>query len=564
MGIFSGIIDSVFGTGLDWDTDYDNLNHPCPRCHSENATVALQKKGYLFCCKDCGLHFNSESVVEEIESLTESGSINEASSLLSYYNQISIIDEDHKKNECFSNYFIGEALVDNDTDYDSAKKHLKRAITLYEEDYPFFWQCMYDLYRVHKHEGDYSKARQCLLIAYQAVDVHDTIQVAGNEVNADEHLLEAFDLIDDKYTEEYLSLPYRDRKVLFITKDFSDLSQEHFTTLSIDSNLSQISFPMGHPYVNEMYIAHPLTTNKYYPIENYQLELVEERVREFCRMAQSLGAMEINIECLNSNTTNSSNGGSIHVSGDVSYERNKIGGEYRSEYNRRMMEEISRSINLHQVFQPNKAPELPKNLVWYDYEPSWQSIYSQRMEGGLIFEERIETKKSQVVDNREMKEIRGELQTLYANMNVAFDKAEEAKFEQQENAVLAISVKFAPLSQLTGETTNQQTSTYTANEQKYIDEVKECLADGEITKTGRRLLNMQRERLGISESRAAELEASVTAPQLTDEEKEYLEAYQETNENGQISDKERRTLNRLRDALGISEERAKEIEQLIR
>ena len=183
------------------------------------------------------------------------------------------------------------------------------------------------------------------------------------------------------------------------------------------------------------------------------------------------------------------------------------------------------------------------------------------MEGDLLtHEERIETKKSQVVDNREMKEIKGELETLFANMNVAFDKTEEAKFEQQENAVLAISVKFAPLSQLTGEASSQQTAMYTANEQKYIDEVKECLADGEMTKTGRRLLNMQRERLGLSESRAAELEASVSTPQLTDEEKEYLEAYREACEDGQISDKEHRMLNRLRDMLGISEERAKEIE----
>lgn len=101
----------------------------------------------------------------------------------------------------------------------------------------------------------------------------------------------------------------------------------------------------------------------------------------------------------------------------------------------------------------------------------------------------------------------------------------------------------------------------TSNEQKYIDEVKECLEDGEITKTGRRLLNMQRERLGISEARASELEASFSTPQLTDEEKEYLEAYHDATDDGQISEKERRMLNRLRDMLGIPEERAKEIER---
>lgn len=44
-------------------------------------------------------------------------------------------------------------------------------------------------------------------------------------------------------------------------------------------------------------------------------------------------------------------------------------------------------------------------------------------------------------------------------------------------------------------------------------------------------------------------------------EKEYLEAYHDACEDGQPTDKERRMLNRLRDILGITEERAKEIEK---
>lgn len=371
-----------------------------------------------------------------------------------------------------------------------------------------------------------------------------------------------FNQFNHEYLAHFPKINYKKRKVLLIVDNYCNLFQDNFVTLSINDDLSELSFPTGHPKVNEVYVAHPLTTNRYMPIEDYQLELIEDRVREFCELAQGLGATEINIECLNSTSDDSTNSGNRNMSGGASRNGNSIHGSGHNEYSRRLIEEISRSISLHQTFQPHKAPALPDNLVWYNGEPSWQRLYRQRMEGGLLtHEERIETKKSQVVDNREMKEIKGELETLFANMDIAFDKTEEAKFEQQENAVLAISVKFAPLSQLTGETTNQQTSKYTANEQKYIDEVKECLADGEITKTGRRLLNMQRERLGISEAHATELEASVSTPQLSDEEKEYIEAYREACEDGQLSDKERRMLNRLRDMLGITEERAKEIEK---
>ena len=50
--------------------------------------------------------------------------------------------------------------------------------------------------------------------------------------------------------------------------------------------------------------------------------------------------------------------------------------------------------------------------------------------------------------------------------------------------------------------------------------------------------------------------------QLTEEEKDYLEAYVDACEDGKVSDKQRRLLEKLRVMYGISEERAKTIEQL--
>jgi len=106
------------------------------------------------------------------------------------------------------------------------------------------------------------------------------------------------------------------------------------------------------------------------------------------------------------------------------------------------------------------------------------------------------------------------------------------------------------------------TSSDNTNEKEYLDEVKECLADGELGGSERRLLNKLRVKLGISEERAAELEASLQKPQLTEEEQEYLEAYQDAMEDGVISEKERRILDKLMKINNISEERAKEIEML--
>ena len=104
----------------------------------------------------------------------------------------------------------------------------------------------------------------------------------------------------------------------------------------------------------------------------------------------------------------------------------------------------------------------------------------------------------------------------------------------------------------------------TANEQEYLKELKACLEEGGEISTGeRRLLKRIRESLGISEKRAKELEDSLSIPKLTDAEKEYLDEYKAClDEDSEITAGERRLLNRIRESLGISEERANEIEKL--
>ena len=99
----------------------------------------------------------------------------------------------------------------------------------------------------------------------------------------------------------------------------------------------------------------------------------------------------------------------------------------------------------------------------------------------------------------------------------------------------------------------------TSNEQEYLEEIKACLEeDGEISSKERRLLDRLRKSLGITEARAKELEDSID--DMSDDEKEYQEELEACLEDGKISDRERRLLNRIRKSLGISEERAKEIE----
>ena len=425
---------------------------------------------------------------------------------------------------------------------------------------------------VTETEEDITESRKLAL--YVAIHGNDEktsyTSKEGENITQKQDATNDFFSYDEMFKEKFLEQPYNKRKILLPVKDYTDLSQEVINVLSVD-NLPEIEFPIGHPIANQLYIGHPFLPHRYIPFENYQLELIEDKVREFCSLVQKLGATEITIECLNASSSDGTISGKMR--GSASAQHKVIDGNVSGnrEYSRHLIEELTHSINMHQTFTPTQVPILPEGMVWYANEPSWQRLYAQRMEGSLLtHEERIETRKSQMVESNEMKEIKGEVQALFSSAGIEWSDAEEAKYQMQENAVLSIKVKFAPMSQLSGQLNQKQALTpaiedvtpVSEDEQEYLDELKECLADGEIGGSERRLLNKLRVKLGISEERAAELEASLQKPQLTEEEQEYLEAYQDAMEDGVISDKERRLLDKLMKMNNISAERSKEIELL--
>lgn len=107
------------------------------------------------------------------------------------------------------------------------------------------------------------------------------------------------------------------------------------------------------------------------------------------------------------------------------------------------------------------------------------------------------------------------------------------------------------------------TSRLTEKEQEYVKELKEILEDGDISPRERRLLDKLRISLGITEVRGKQLESIISQPKLSPEEQEYLDEYKEIIAEGEVSQRDRRFLEKLRKVNGISEERAKEIENYI-
>lgn len=476
--------------------------------------------------------------------------------------------------------------------YNQKGQYIK-ALQLLEDDFNslpeenLYWrsQLKYTKYSLYESNNELYKARKdCLYVVKNA----PSDLTNEDDVSILEDSMQDFRRYEDFYIQHFLEQPYNERKLIVPVQSYTDLSQKKLVVVDIN-NLPAINFPMGHPVANQLYVGHPYIPSKYIPFDNYELELIEDKIREFSQIMQYLGATEINIESVNSSSNNKDVNTDQKLSGGADYKFISGSGNGERHITNKLLEDISQHINLHQKFSPKKYPALPENLVWYQNEPSWQRLYSQRMQGALLeHEERIETKKSQVVESSELKQISAEVRWLFIQANGNWEQSMEEKFEAHENAILSIHVKFASLDSL-GKTSVQDTikgtikntmnslTSYASSvgnivhkilpvdmtdiEKEYLDELKACLEeDGEISSRERRLLNRLRERLGITEERAEELEVFLLNPQLTEEEQEYLDEYRICKEEGEISSREKRLLDKLRVKLRISEDRARELE----
>lgn len=297
--------------------------------------------------------------------------------------------------------------------YNQKGQYIK-ALQLLEDDFNslpeenLYWrsQLKYTKYSLYESNNDLYKARKdCLYVVKNA----PSDLTNEDDISILEDSMQDFHRYEDSYIQHFLEQPYNERKLIVPVQSYTDLSQKKLAVVDIN-NLPAINFPMGHPIANQLYVGHPYIPSKYIPFENYELELIEDKIREFSQIMQYLGATEINIESVNSSSNNKDSKKDQKLSGGIDYKFTSGSGNAERHINNKLLEDISQHINLHQKFSPKKTPMLPNNLVWYQNESSWQRLYSQRMQGALLeHEERIETKKSQVVENSELKQISAEV-----------------------------------------------------------------------------------------------------------------------------------------------------------
>ena len=449
-----------------------------------------------------------------------------------------------------------------------------QAMELCEDEDPYRYTIFKQKGEIEQMADDVRSARNCFIAAMDSddfdlkKDAKNSYELLTREISRDKKSF----LIDD----------YNKRKFLFTVSsekqipgcyDKEDNVQWIFALGQIPD---YINFPIGHPQPNTLYIGHPLKPGVYIPFENATEQLFMEKVRELCYLAQCLGAVEIKFKRIKGLDVSNSEASSVERSGEAERKFLNVGGSLGVSGSETNTFSSKDGVELVQRYSPIKKPFCPEGMVWYDSDPTWKTLVKQRLNGNILsYVEHVSSIETTTVSSNQLMSLKGSFEYLFAKASGSYDAKTDKTFSKTEEIEWEIDMQFKPLqdfddanaykAQAIALTTQTQTADLSESELAYKEEVEFCLEDeSEISAHSRKFLERKRQNLGLSETRAQEIEDMVKASlvSFTDEEKEYMEALDDVIEDGVIPDNVRRLLERERKSLGISEERAKELEEI--
>ena len=364
---------------------------------------------------------------------------------------------------------------------------------------------------------------------------------------------------------------YNQRKYIYIARDVKHLvgvlSDEDDWVINNVFTLNlipaDIVFPFGRP-TEGIYMAHPVKTDHYYPIKNIDETLFMEKIREFSWLVQCLGATEIVFHSNKGAKVTEEFGSQMNVGGNLDVPKVKLGVDYNQKQSSAKEQSMRLSVDRVQHFHPTKKPYCPDDLVWFESDPEWKDIVKQRMQGSITdYTYKISASQTCMMSTSEKHAVEANVEYIETKVGGRFSDQNNRVFRSEDDTEWSIHIEFAPISQLTGGYIKNEGQTFTSDEQDYVKMYTEYASDGEISERDRRMLDKFRVRCGITEERARMLEVSCSQPHLTEDEQEYLEMIREYAADGEISERDRKMLIKMRDRMGISAERAKEIEAIV-
>lgn len=449
-----------------------------------------------------------------------------------------------------------------------------QAMELCEDEDPYRYTIFKQKGEIEQMADDVRSARNCFIAAMDSddfdlkKDAKNSYELLTREISRDKKSF----LIDDYNKRKFLFTVSSDKQISGCY-DKEDNVQWIFALGQIPD---YINFPIGHPQPNTLYIGHPLKPGVYIPFENATEQLFMEKVRELCYLAQCLGAVEIKFKRIKGLDVSNSEASSVERSGEAGRKFLNVGGSLGVSGSETNTFSSKDGVELVQRYSPIKKPFCPEGMVWYDSDPTWKTLVKQRLNGNILsYVEHVSSIETTTVSSNQLMSLKGSFEYLFAKASGSYDAKTDKTFSKTEEIEWEIDMQFKPLqdfddanaykAQAIALTTQTQTADLSESELAYKEEVEFCLEDeSEISAHSRKFLERKRQKLGLSETRAQEIEDMVKASlvSFTDEEKEYMEALDDVIEDGVIPDNVRRLLERERKSLGISEERSKELEEI--
>ena len=374
----------------------------------------------------------------------------------------------------------------------------------------------------------------------------------------------------DLWNNYVLKVPYKERKYIMLVEDskIKNCAVSGITIFNSSNVPNCINFYENMPLNNELYVGHPYNPSVYIPYNQAEDILFQDKIQEFCYILQQLGAEEITITSLKGRKVNEINNKKEEL--EVAANAGRFGNaslNIDSSTSNLMDRTSHEQYDVKYVYDPIDMPKVPSETIWYQNQSKWQSIALSRIEGNTLeCNECISSKSISFTTSSEKEDIKAKLKVLMANIEGRIYEEEEKQLREETETIWRVSVKFRSKKLLQKDTLPQPNSAtaLTNNEEEFLNEVRFCLDnDGIIDSEEQVYLDKVSQKLGLTQTKAQELQNSLISPQLTDNEKEYIETISKLTIDGKIPPSSQRIVERYRELYKVSSQRAEELELYI-
>ena len=373
---------------------------------------------------------------------------------------------------------------------------------------------------------------------------------------------ELFNVVLAKKTTYMPDIPCEDRRMILCVDDLPSWPVKEF--IFADTNmLRKFSwiFETGHPQAGEMYICHPLRPEHYYEVQSFHDRLFDEKRSELVYLLESIGARSVHVEAITGSSIEQQN--NINISGNISDGLVTGASSEGSHTLQGNSKRDTRQVAIEdRELHPAEQPHIPNDLIWYPHEPSWQRIAQAALANRYkTLSVELHYHEDYSVNQKRMNQVKSALKLFTKQIEIGWNAETEENLRQRKETIWKYTATFGDDPIL-----NQPSDAMplSKSEDEYLDDLQAALSAGQISEGTRKILDRQRIRLGISFERASQLEHRIACVSLSDNEKEYLQDIEDLYANGDLSLSAQNLLARRRSKLGISDEQAFKLEHMIK